>query len=206
MTISNCWQQYEKPLLTNMDSPNFTFIFLFIILIIVSGIIFLSYWIPKKMGYKKAGKIISGILIIGTIILSVSIYIDDYLFFKSDAIELLSEQNIELKYDFEIIENKSVGTVDYYHRFELLISESDKKRLLNEIKSSKSYQDSIKSYFHLPSTQDRYIGNSITVNYQTHTEFKSEFYEPNGKGYVPTYRIISIPKLENKLIFEEIVD
>ncbi|WP_156875573.1 hypothetical protein [Lacinutrix venerupis] len=158
------------------------------------------------MGYKKAGKIISGILIIGTIILSVSIYIDDYLFFKSDAIEHLSEQNIELKDDFEILENKSVGTVDYYHRFELSISESDKKRLVSEIKTSKFYQDSIKSYFHLPSTQDRYVGNSVTLNYQTQMEYKSEFYEPNGKGYVPTFRIISIPKSENKIIFEEIVD
>lgn len=77
---------------------------------------------------------------------------------------------------------------------------------MTEFKASKSYQDSISSDFHLPSTQNRYIGNPITVYYQTHTEFKFEFYEPNGKGYVPTYRIISLPKSENKLIFEEIVD
>ena len=189
-----------------MGSPIFTIIFFIILFLITCLIIFLGYWIPKKMGFKKAGKIISGILVLGAVYLTISILFDDYLFFKGDARKLLSEQEIELKDDFEIIKNESTGTVDYYHRFELLISESDKKRLVNEFKTSKSYRDSISSYFHLPGTQDRYVGNPVTVNYQTHTEFKSEFYKPNGKGYVPTYRIISLPKSENKLIFEEIVD
>jgi hypothetical protein len=158
------------------------------------------------MGFKKAGKIISGIVVLGVVYLIITILFNDYLFFEKDARKLLSEQNVELKDDFEIIKNESIGTIDYYHRFELLISESDKKRLLTEFKSSKSYNDSISGYFDLPRTQDRYIGNSVTINYQTNTEFKSEFYEPNGEGYVPTYRIISIHRSENKLIFEEIID
>ncbi|WP_282134987.1 hypothetical protein [Seonamhaeicola maritimus] len=158
------------------------------------------------MGFKKVGKIVSGILILGTIYLLISILFNDYLFFKKDAQKLLSEQKIELKDDFEIIKNESVGTVDYYHRFELSISESDKKRIVTEFTTSNYFQDSISSYFHLPSNQDRYIGNPKTVNYLTHTEYKSEFYKPNGKGYAPTYRIISIPINDNKLIFEEIID
>jgi len=189
-----------------MDNPIITLITIAIIISFVGGVIFLSYWIPKIWGYKKAGKIIAGIVSVCFLIFFVKVYIDDYLFFKDDAREFLAEQNINLKDDFEIIEHKQEGTVDYYHRFELLISKPDKDRLINEITSSKYYNDSISTYFHLPSNQHRYKGEPITINYQTQHEFKSEFYKPNGKGYAPTYRIISIPISERKLIFEEIVD
>jgi len=189
-----------------MDNPMITFITIVIIFSFVGGVIFLSYWIPKIWGYKKAGKIIAGVVSVCFLIFFIKVYIDDYLFFKGDALEFLAEQNIDLKDDFEIIEHKQVGTVDYYRRFELLISKPDKQRLIKELTTSVFYQDSISGYLHLPNTQERYIGDTITVNYQTQYEYKSEFYRPNGKGYAPTYRIISIPISESKLIFEEIID
>jgi hypothetical protein len=63
-----------------MDIFLFYGLMIIILLLIVSGIIFLSYWIPKRLGYKKLGKIISRILIIGLIIFILSIVFEDLIF------------------------------------------------------------------------------------------------------------------------------
>ncbi|KZS41061.1 hypothetical protein AWE51_23165 [Aquimarina aggregata] len=172
----------------------------------MGGIIYLSYWIPKKLGKKKLGIILSRILSVGVILLILSFVFDDILFFKRDAKKYLSEQKIELNDDFEILNNQSGGVMDYYHRFELEISQVDKNRLINEIRSAENFQDSVISYYHLPSYFDRYSGELITANYETDREFKTEFYQPNGKGMAPTYRIISISKIDKKLTFEDIIE
>ncbi|MBW4362459.1 hypothetical protein [Flavobacterium taihuense] len=52
----------------------------------------------------------------------------------------------------EILENKSMSSIgDYYHTFTLKISEKDKTRIINEIKSSKN--------FNLDKETQSYFGN-----------------------------------------------
>lgn len=187
------------------------FIFYFgisvIILFILIGVIYLGYWIPKKMGKPKVGVLISATLVIGVILIISSIVFEDYLFFKSDAKEYLAEQKIELKDNFKILNNESGGILDYYHKFELEISEADKNRLIDKITSEQNYVSVLKYSYCTPDKSiNRYEGDTIFANYQTELTYNTEIYYPNGKGYKPTYKIVSISKKENKLTFEYILD
>lgn len=176
-------------------------------LLLIIGIIYLSYWIPKKFGKKKLGIIISRTLIIVTLIIFLLIVFDDKIFLKSDARSYLSVQRIELKEDFKIKNNESGGFMDYYHKFELEISNNDKQRIVDQIKSANNYQKENNNSFYLPDlAENRSEGDTLFANYQTDWEFKTAIFYPNGKGYTPTYRVISISKDKNELTFEELLD
>ena len=189
-----------------MDIYLFYLLILIILLLILVGIVYLSYWIPKKMGKRKLGIILSRILSIGLILLVLSFIFEDELYSKSDAKESLVEHKIELKDNFKILTNQSGGIRDYYHSFELEISETDKNRLINQIKASENFKDKIQEDFYLPENRDRYSGESITVNYESKWDYKTEYYKPNGTGVAPTYHIISISKTKNILKYENIID
>jgi hypothetical protein len=176
-----------------------------IILTIIIGLIWLSFWLPKKLGYPKLGKYLS--IIVGTII---GLYVlsgifEDELFSKKNATELLAEQNIKLNDEFELIENKSMSSIgDYYHTFRLKISEMDKARIINEIKTSKNFNFDIQTESYFNNRKDYYNGPKRIKNYETENQFIRELFEPNGEGYAPTWRKIEIDKKENLLIFEDI--
>lgn len=176
-----------------------------LIFVIIIGLIWLSFWLPKKLGYPKFGKYLSIIVgvIIGLYVLS-GIF-EDELFSKKNAIELLTEQNIKLNDEFELNENKSMSSIgDYYHTFTLKISEKDKARIINEIKTSKNFNlyKQTESYF--DNREDYYKGPKRIKNYETENQFIRELFEPQGEGYAPTWRKIKIDKKENLLIFEDI--
>ena len=176
-----------------------------IILAIIIGVIWLSFWLPKKLGYPKFGKyfsIIVGVLI-GLYVLS-GIF-EDQLFSKTNSTEFLTEQNIKLNDDFEIMENKSMSSIgDYYHTFTLKISKKDKVRIINEIKKSKNFNIDKETATYFDNRKDYYEGPKRVKNYETEKQFVRELFEPNGKGYAPTWRKIEIDKKENLLIFEDI--
>ncbi|WP_209400659.1 hypothetical protein [Pseudozobellia sp. WGM2] len=173
----------------------------------MAGIVWLGYWIPKRRGNKKLGKVIAGILATGFVLLILAYIFDDYLFFKSDARKNLAEMDIELVDGFKILSNEDGGLMDYYHTFSLEISGKDKERLIDQIKSSTDYTDSIQEYRYLPSeAENRYEGDTLKVNYQTEREYRKEIFYPNGQGYTPTYKIVSISKSKNELKFEHILD
>jgi hypothetical protein len=190
-----------------MDIFVFYILILIVLLLLIIGIIYLSYWIPKKFGKKKLGIIISRILILATVLAILAFVFDDSIFFKSDVKKYLTEQKVELKDEFKIQDNESGGLRDYYHKFELEISDSDKQRIINQIRSSDNYQDEINNEFYLPElAKNRYEGDTLYANYQTEWEYKKAMFYPNGKGYTPTYRVISISKEKNELTFEELLD
>lgn len=190
-----------------MDIFFFYFMILIVLLLLAVGIIYLSYWIPIKFGKNKLGIILSSILSTIFILLILAFFFDDYLFFQSDAKKYLSFQNVELKDDFKIKNNESGGLRDYYHRFDLEISNSDKQQIIKQIKSSENYQPKINNEFYLPElANNRYKGDTLYANYQTDWEYKTAIFYPNGKGYSPTYKVISISKKKNELTFEEILD
>ncbi len=190
-----------------MNIITFYILILIAILLLIIGIIYLSYWIPKRFGKKKLGIIISRILILVTVLSILAFVFDDSLFFKSDVKKYLSAQNVELKDEFKIKNNQSGGLRDYYHKFELEISDNDKVRIINEIETAYNYKQEINNRFHLPElAESRYEGDTLFANYQTDWEYKKAIYYPNGKGYTPTYRVISISKEKNELTFEELLD
>jgi hypothetical protein len=184
---------------------------LFIGLLILAGLPIglglLFYFVPKKLGYPKTGKYLT--IIFGLFVLTIVLWtvFEDDLFTKSNAKELVEEQQILLKDKFELKENKSMSAIgDYYHTFTLKISERDKQNAILKIKNDNNFKTEnslIKNLLY--QEQDRYFGSKITQNYETKNSYVTEYFKPSGqKGYAPTFRRVSISKIENELKFEDI--
>jgi len=104
-------------------------------LILFLGIPFLTFFVLKKLGKPKIGKIIGlGILAVFVFFTTYVIF-EDYFFFKSSARKELKQMDLVLNDDFEILKNESGGFTDYYQIFELKISEKDMNRLTENKKS-----------------------------------------------------------------------
>ena len=192
-----------------MDSIiGFWLLIILLTILIVGGLIFLVYWIPKRYGKRKLG---IGLAIIVTLIFAtpiLSFVLEDYLFFESDVIESLKEHEIVLQEDFELESNEMTGIGDFYHRFELEISESDKSRLIEWILKSENYKENIPEMFDIRSNKSRYSDTKreFMVTYQDKWNYVYEYYKPNKQGYTPTWDKISISKKENELTYERILD
>jgi len=181
------------------------FLAFLIIGVITVGIIFLSYWLPKKFGYPKIGKYLAIFVTLFFLVMILMSVFEDELFSKNEARELLKEQNIELKDDIEIKENKSMSSIgDYYHTFTLKISKKDKARIISEIKSSENFDQNITEKPYSEENNDYYKGPKRIKNYETGDKFVRELFEPHGEGYAPVWRKIEIVKDRNELIFEDI--
>jgi len=172
------------------------------------GIGLLFYFIPKRLGYPKTAKYLT--ITYGLIVLVIGLFIvfEDQLFTKNNAKELVEEQKFKLNDEFELLNNESMSAIgDYYHTFTLEISDRDKQDAISKIKSSENYKtdnDSIETMLYLQA-QDRYSGKKIIQNYETDNSYVREYFEPSGKeGYAPTFRRISISKINNELTFEDI--
>lgn len=61
-----------------------------IVIALAGGLTFLFYWIPKKMGYPKLGKILSTIVGFAFVVLTVLIIFQDQLFSKTMKIRFNS--------------------------------------------------------------------------------------------------------------------
>lgn len=184
----------------------FFIFFVFIFVPITFGVAL--YYIPKIFGDKKIGQILSGTYFILLISSGIYLYFEDSFFSKNDAHQLLKEQNIQLNDDFKILDNSSYSAIgDYYHTFELEISEKDRKRISDEIKSDKNFKSIAddKDLFLYLNTNNRYFGKKIIQNYETEHSFVREYFEPSGReSWAPTFRRISISKTQNTLTFEDI--
>ena len=177
-----------------------------VFLTITLGLTFLVYWIPKKLGFPKIGRILAIIVGLSAITTTAYIIFEDQLFFKRDARSLLAEQDIYLTDNFEIIENYSMsGIGDYYHKFVLDISEQDKKKIIEQIKKSGNFKSINENKANITTLTDRYFGKKLTQNYESQIYFVREYFEPSGEqNYAPTYRKIQLDKTERRLIFEDI--
>jgi len=85
----------------------FPIIFLFVFLIL-SGIVWLFYWIPKKIGYPRVGKILAGVVGIFFIVITFLSVFEDQLFSKRDALKLLAHQDIVLNDAFTLSHNEAL--------------------------------------------------------------------------------------------------
>ncbi len=176
-------------------------------LLILLGIIYLIFYIFKKIGVPKIGKIISISLILIVLYLIIISFFEDYFFTKNDAEMLLNQQNIILKDDFQIIKNESMTAIgEYYMTFKIKISNNDKNRIVNEIKKSKNFTTNDISVETLIQNEniDTHFGKRIVLNHETKLFFVRELFEPNGDGFAPTWTNTKVNKFKNELIFEDI--
>jgi len=93
---------------------------------------------------------------------------------------------------------------DYYHTFTLEISELDKWKIISEIKKSKNFIKSNTEIIDISSLTNKYTGQEVIQNYESRGFFVKKIFSPVGEGFAPIYRIITIDKKSNTLVFEEI--
>lgn len=189
-----------------MDFMTFWVLLLSTGILVIAGIIYLSYWIPKRMGHRKAGVVISRTLLVATVLGILAIVFSDELFFKSDVEEILARHDIQLKDDFEILSNSSGGLMDYFHTFQLSISERDKEQIISKIRSSDDFTVDTRNRFYLPDKIGRYSSTTIKANYENDESFKRETYQTFQEGYAPTHEIITVHKGSDRLTFEQVID
>ena len=118
-----------------MDFVAFWGIIAFAFILVVAGLIFLCYWIPKRRGDKKAGIILSSTLLGGLILLIAYGFFHDQFYTKSDVEKFLANQNIMLHDDFQIVKTDDDGFWGAYQMFVIEISQADKTRIIESIKN-----------------------------------------------------------------------
>jgi hypothetical protein len=171
------------------------------------GLGLLFYFVPKKLGYPKTAKYLTITYGLFALIVGLYIVLEDQLFTKQNAKELVEEQDIKLTDDFELLKNESMFAIgDYYHSFTLKISERDKQNAITQIKSADNFKtDNYSINQMLYQSDQRYFGPKKIQNYESEKAFVRECFQPSGKeGYAPTFRRISISKADNELTFEDI--
>lgn len=190
-----------------MDSIIFIGLLILVFIGIPVGLGLLFFFIPKKLGYPKTAKYLT--IGYGLLILTFALYIafEDQLFTKSNARELVEEQDLILTDEFDLTENKSMSAIgDYYHTFTLEISERDKQNAILKIKSADNFKTDNSSIDQtLYMSDQRYFGPKVILNYETKNAYVREYFQPRGQeGYAPIFRKISISKTKNELTFEDI--
>jgi hypothetical protein len=103
------------------------------------SVIFITYWTLRYFKLKKSGTILASILTIGIITLCLSPWISDWTFNENDAKKILTQHGFELKDNVDLIYNASGGFTDYYHIFEIKLSESDYNIVRNSIVKDERY-------------------------------------------------------------------
>jgi len=114
-----------------MDSFLLFWLILAILFILLFfGIPYLLFYIFKRFGRKKLGKIIGLSVFLIFSFFTTYVVFEDYFFFNYSATKELELVEVILTDDFTILKNESGGFTDYYHIFELEISENDVRRLI----------------------------------------------------------------------------
>ena len=122
-------------IITTLDFLSLLLYFFFISF----SVIFIIYWTFRYFKLKKAGIITSTILTIGLITLCLSPWISDWTFNTNDAEKILNLHGIKLDDKIDLLSNRSGGFMDYYHIFEIKLSESDYNKVRNIIIKDKKY-------------------------------------------------------------------
>ena len=167
-------------------------------------IIFVCYWTLVNLNFKKAGKIVAIVFTVLATLPFLSFALEDYFFFKSDAKKFLTEDKITLTDNFKIKSNQITGISDVYQKFELEISLKDKERIIQQLKTSKYFQDTVKDDHSLYSKLGSGLTNKIYLDFEKKEFVCRETYQKLKMGYVSDYDIIIISKTNNILTFERI--
>ena len=167
-------------------------------------IIFISYFALVNLNFKKAGKIVAIVFSILATLPFLSFALEGYFFFKSDAKKFLSENQITLTDDFKIKSNQITGISDVYQKFELEISLKDKEQIIQQLKGSRYFQDTVKDNNSLYSIANSGLTNKIYLDFENNEYVCRETYQKLKMGNVSDYDIITISKTNNILTFERI--
>lgn len=147
-----------------------------------------TYKILKNLGKRKLGIWLSTIL---SLIVILNIFEDSF-FFRYNARNILRKHNFELLDEFEIIRNKSKKLFQNYHSFKLQISNSDKERLINQIKSAENF-GKIDELWETTYHNDTIFTHNYSTEWHYHYNYKS--FDGTKCNWIQIY----ISKTENTL-------
>lgn len=175
---------------------------IFILILIVLAIV--SFFDFRKFGHKKTAIIVSSVLMFLALNCIFGNHIDEFFHFKSDVIEDLKLVNLNLKDDFQIINNEVVGFPERYQKTKLKISEQDKNRIISKIKNGKYFVQTDKwrpLYYKMMGKNCE----GFFANYQNEKKYFRESYSQK-EGYVAisAYTVINIDS--NEIEFNKIED
>ena len=170
-------------------------------ILIIPVMVLTGYWIIKKKKKKKLGIIFLSVFV-GLVLLTA---FGDKLFTKKQAKDLLNENGINLFDEFKILNNESGSMDEYYHVFEIEISESDKSKIISEIRNSTYFGDLVKEYFYL---SEDFLGKKTSktfANYRVTNGYERQSFEMlNENAFVRD--IIRIDTVKNTLRFNRLMD
>ena len=155
------------------------------------------YYILKRNGNAKLGKIIATVIIIIVLCFALTNQIDEILYFKSDVKNELKLVNVTLAEDFEIIKNEVIGFPERYQNTEINVSEKDKIQIIKEIKTSSDFvnkEEERNLYYEMLGKNS----NRLISNYKIDQDYYKEYYEKK-EGYVATSLTIMVKENSNVL-------
>lgn len=181
-----------------------TFIVTSILLTVL--LVYLARWIPTTRQMRVRIQI--GIIIAfigGLTFLILKTFSGDFRehpFSVSDANEILEFHNISLNDEFELSEKKISGVMDYNLEFELLISESDKSKIVDLINRT-IYEQSNLNISNVDQLLMNYqdIDTTFYFAYEKRNTWNLEFYHKLSNGYIRTQDLIELSKETNALSF-----
>jgi len=169
-----------------------------LILLLLSPI---SFFILRRKGYKKMAIVVSFFPACVVLIPFFSFLFESELYFKSDAKKDLKELKVVLNDDFQILSNKIDGFPDYFQTTHLLISESDRNRLIEEITHSDNFKILSDNAKTLAFEMDWEESTKKIWNYRQGGFYKKELYE-NKTGYVPYQKHLFLKKDSDTLLLK----
>lgn len=172
-----------------------------IIILILSPI---TYFGLKKQGHKNAGLVTASILALIVLVPAFLMTFESELYTKSEAKKELNRIEISLENDFEIIENEIVGMPEYYQTTNLLISCSDRAKIIEEIRNSDNFQ-TIESGNSFLDTTNRKASGKLIWNYSIEDSFVRESYEKEDE-YVPISVKVTLKMESDTLELKKIMD
>ncbi len=180
------------------------FIISFLLLIIIPiALGLVCYFGPKSFGYPRVGNYIT----IGYVLFIIRFLFNDYFYTKKEALNLVKEQSLNLKEDFDLIKYKSAFILDdYYNTCELKVSYKDKNIITKQIINSNGFKklgDTTLMNLKIGFERNLKEGTKIIQNYETKDYYVREFYVAKEPLYAPIYKRISVHKTKDKLYFEE---
>jgi hypothetical protein len=182
-------------------------------MILIYGLIFLLIYLSIGIGLfiysrkkkSKVGLTISLIMIVLVILALLTNTIDEFTISKKDISTDLKHIDIELKGDFEIINNKVTGMPERIQETEIQVTQQDKDRIISEIRNSANFKSFANEQELAKDNDTEQFGTSDKIFNFRYPEFYSR--EKHTKiDNLPTRLFISIYDNSNTIKYQRIED
>jgi hypothetical protein len=175
---------------------------LLLVIFFLTGIGLLIY---SKKKNSKIGLAVSISMLLLVIFVLLTNTIDELSISKKDIVSDLKYINIELKDDFKITHNKVTGMPERIQETEIQISNKDKDRIINEIRSSSNFKSFANEQELANDTDTEQFGTSGKIFNFKYPEFYSRETYTNIDSF-PTRLFLSIYDNSNTIKYQRIED